>query len=132
MKWKNKKEEKLYNLNKQLELEELNGNDMEAEELREEIKELEAELEKEFNEGAEDPLTIEDIQEERRTAQAEYLIACNNVWNGDLNVLAKETKVRKLYKSYQHKDLFLRRIEEMLGSCNEDYSHYVENMKGGK
>lgn len=131
--WKNKKEEKLYNLRKQLELEEMNGNEMEAEEIREEIKELEEELEREFNEGDESPLSAEDIKAERLCAQAEYLISVNKVWNSkDLTLEKKDAKAKTLYKTYQHKDLFLRRVEEMLSTVNEDYDHYINEMKGVK
>lgn len=65
----------------------------------------------------------------RTELQDNYLESVQEIWNSNLEPIRKDSKARKLYKEYKHKDLFLEKIEANLESVLADINYYKENMK---
>lgn len=65
------------------------------------------------------------IKEEREKIQNEYLIEAEKIWRSErLEAIEKDKQVRKLYKSYQSKDIFLGNLESKIESCLADIEYY--------
>lgn len=65
----------------------------------------------------------------RAELQDNYLESVQEIWNSNLEPVRKDSRARKLYKEYKHKDLFLEKIEANLESVLADINYYKENMK---
>ena len=73
---------------------------------------------------------LENIKLARVELQDKYLKDVQNVWDDTIEATKKDSKARKMYKEYKHKDLFLEKIQATLESAIEDIEYYNQNMWG--
>ena len=106
-------EAKLSKLEKELKIAELNNWQFDIEVLKDEIIEVEREIQ-EACEGQGCKMNrLEEILNLRKEAQQKYFEIAQEIWSSDLEASKKDSKARKEYNSYRDKDRILERLQAM-------------------
>ena len=122
-------EAKLSKLERELKIAELNNWEFDIKVLKDEIIEVEREIQ-EACEGQEGKMSrLEEILNLRKEAQQKYLETAQEIWNSDLEASKKDSKARKEYNSYRDKDRILERLQAMEESILEDLEYYYSKYK---
>ena len=72
---------------------------------------------------------LEEILNLRKEAQQKYFEIAQEIWDSDLEVSKKDSKVRKEYNTYRDKDRILERLQAMEESILEDLEYYYRKYK---
>ena len=122
-------EAKLSKLERELKIAELNNWEFDIQVLKDEIIEVEREIQ-EACEGQEGKMSrLEEILNLRNEAQQKYFEIVQEIWNSDLEASKKDSKARKEYNSYRDKDRILERLQAMEESILEDLEYYYRKYK---
>ena len=122
-------EAKLSKLERELKIAELNNWEFDIKVLKDEIIEVEREIQEAY-EGQEVNISrLEEVLELRKQIQKQYLEAAQEIWNSNLEASKKDSKVRKEYNTYRDKDRILERLQAMEESILEDLEYYYRKYK---
>ena len=70
--------------------------------------------------------TLRSIKDRRQLIQNNYLSLAQDIWNSNLEVEKKDSKVRIEYNKYRNEDRHLERLEQMIQSTIDDLIWYRE------
>ena len=69
---------------------------------------------------------LQKIKDRRQLIQNNYLSLAQDIWNSNLEVEKKDSKVRIEYNKYRNEDRHLERLEQMIQSTIDDLIWYRE------
>ena len=72
---------------------------------------------------------LEEIKELRQKIQMDYFKVAQEIWESDLEVSKKDSKVRREYEQYRNKDRTLERLQAMEESIIEDLTWFKNKYK---
>ena len=78
---------------------------------------------------AEEMTRLEEIKELRHKIQMDYFKVAQEIWESDLEVSKKDSKVRREYEQYRNKDRALERLQAMEESIIEDLAWFKNKYK---
>ena len=70
---------------------------------------------------------LQKIKDRRQLIQNNYLSLAQDIWNSNLEVGKKDSKVRIEYNKYRNEDRHLERLEQMIQSTIDDLIWYRES-----
>ena len=125
----NNLEAKLYELERELKIAELNNWEFDTQVLKDEIIEVEREIQEAYEGQVVNMSRLEEVLELRKQIQKQYLETAQEIWNSNLEASKKDSKVRKEYNTYRDKDRILERLQAMEESILEDLEYYYRKYK---